>query len=180
MQKTKANLTNKSFAVFSLLLLTAFVSGCGNQFSSLEQVLATDAKKEALLGVRLERFNRYVYWGGLQSAAVFVSDEYRREFFRDFKNRRNTEKIVDLEVDSVDFINDGNTAEVVIKTRYFNDKGNHYVRSRQERQIWQFHRMSDGWVFHGTEPMEQEVASESGAEAFQSRSRAMLEQSRQR
>ncbi len=161
----------------SFLLISA--SACGNQFSSLEQVLATDAKKEALLGVRLERFNRHVYWGGLQSASVFVSDEYRREFFREFKKRRNEEKIVDLEVDSVEFINDGNTAEVVVKTRYFNDKGNHYVRSRQERQIWQFHRMTDGWVFYGSEPMEQ-IASESSAETFQARGRAMLEQSRDR
>jgi len=182
MPKSSSPDSRSRILLAGLILVTCSVTclgGCGNRFSSIEQVLATDAKKESLLAVRLERFNRYVYWGGLQSAAEFVAPEHRRDFFKQFSDRREEEKIVDLDIDSIDYVNDGNMAEVVLATRYFSQKSNHYVRTRKERQIWQFHRLTDGWIYYGAEPMAN-AEGDVDANGLQQRGRAMLERSKQR
>ncbi|MCB0324306.1 MAG: hypothetical protein KDD69_12070 [Bdellovibrionales bacterium] len=151
-----------SLRVAGVCLCTAavlFSAGCGNKYSSLSQVLATDSQKEAMLPQRLDRFNKSIYWGGLHEAADFVAPEAREAFFKAGQQQNREEKLVDLEVERVEFLDDSNTALVDLRTRYFEKFGTNYVLSRRERQIWKYHRMSSGWMFHGRE----DLVSEEGA-----------------
>jgi hypothetical protein len=170
-EKPKQSTRNAAIMLFLIMSL----GGCGHRFSSIEQLVATQTQKENLLSLRVERFNRNVYWGGLNDAAEFVAGEARQPFFQEAQRRKKEEKIVDLEVTSIEFVNDGNTAEVVVQTRYFPKKGAQYVTARQERQVWQFYRMSDGWMYHGSEPLDDENLS-AATSPLEERGRSMLKQ----
>jgi hypothetical protein len=80
--------------------------------------------------------------------------------FRQFKQNRQKERMVDLNVSDVVF--DGTTGDAVVEVqiRYF-EEPRYVVNTRVEKQTWDYHRFGGGWLLHDIERISKEESGKS-------------------
>ncbi|MDD2941664.1 MAG: hypothetical protein PHC51_01745 [bacterium] len=127
----------------SFFLLAALFSGC----SATEIAIGGDQTRATLLDQNVKEFNRALYWGTVTDALKLVSADQRHEFIEDFRKRGRGEKIIDIQVEVIDFSEDKPVALVDIITRYYSSP-DYVVMEKRERQEWQYYRFDGGWQFH--------------------------------
>lgn len=152
---------NFHILLVSLLLLgiACALTGCSS-LASVKHVVAYGDKQEGLLQERLVKFTKALYWGSLVEASGYVRRGARSKFYDDAREKQETEKLVDIKVGNVDFIDDSSSAEVELRIRYYK-KPTYLVKSRTEKQVWKYHRFSGGWFLHEREEIcKPEVAAE--------------------
>jgi len=121
--------------------------------STFENLLATQSTREELLGPRLNKFSKSIYWGSRSKAASFTTRKFRREFVKDLAERSAKEKIVELAVKDILYNDDSDEAEVDMEIRYY-QQPTYYVKTRKEKQTWKYYRVKGGWLCDGVEVIE--------------------------
>ena len=141
---------NHLFKLISVSLLLLALVSCSKN-STIGQLTATDSDKQSLLGPRLDKFSRAVYWGNLPSAISYVEGESRSAFGTIYSKRRVTEDIVEVKVRDIDFVPEStDEADVIIETQFYT-KLTLYVNSRFEKQRWVYSRLDGGWLLRNAE-----------------------------
>ncbi len=147
-----------------LLLLFLFVlfclPGCAvvPVISGLREMgVSADARQE-LLRKDLRAFYNAVQTGRTAAALQFVakdSPEVREQLLQELRSAHGKQRVVEGEVDYIDFGEDSRTADVDMRVRYF--KIPYYiVKERTERVKWQWYA-SAGWRLVAREVIEDEV-----------------------
>ena len=112
-------------------------------------VTAGEQKRTQLLNERLTKFNRALYWGSINEAMLYVKSENRSDFYRKVKKQKKEEQLVDYDISDV-FLEENDKALVEVAVRYY--KVPHYiVKTREERQVWEFYPLNGGWLYQGEE-----------------------------
>lgn len=150
----------------SLLFLFS-LSAC----STIQLVSAGPESREALLRERLGRFHKEIYWGALDRAALMVHPEVQQKFHDVYEERREKDKIIDLDVKKVDFSNESKSAEVEVMVRFYQNP-TYVVQTRSEKELWGFYSTEGGWMLEDTEiqgAAKTEISTSHGTrESFQS------------
>lgn len=137
--------------LFSILI---FLCSCSSN-SGLGDLSAGTSEKQAMLNVRLEKYNKAVYWGSLNELVGYIEPQYQQEFFKNIGNRSEDEDLVESKIKSVSFYNNASKATAYIETRFFNKKSR-YVNSRYEKLDWEFFRLDGGWRLKKIDELSQE------------------------
>lgn len=150
-------MNKKSFVTSIIFLSLVFIggvfSGCID-FGALNTVAASPAKKAELLQKTVDDFNQDLYWGSVELASLQVDPKIRSEFQRTYRKRREKERLVDVEVENVDYAASGNEATITIRVQYYKIPS-YVVETRKEQQIWEFGRFEGGWRYlEGKEVLE--------------------------
>ncbi|RMG41072.1 MAG: hypothetical protein D6719_09300 [Candidatus Dadabacteria bacterium] len=136
-------------AIVRALIITVvagFLTACGlgaMAVESISDIGATPASRKQKLTKDLKRFHNGLYWGQAGVVLGYVVDDKRDEFKRDMILSKKREKIVDHEIELVDFSDDARSAEVDVTVKYY-EVPYYIVKSRLEREEWQF-SMKEGW-----------------------------------
>ncbi len=128
------------------LAAALLVSGCST-LSSLDHITMGKSSREAELQLAVDHFCKAYYWGSTGELAQYVEDGAWRDFATKFNQHRKGERLVDLQVENVDFDDNSRSAQVDIKVRYFKEP-TYLVQQRVDKQTWNFHRLDGGWRFH--------------------------------
>ena len=134
----------KYLAVIALMLL----NGCAAVpiISGLRELgVSADARQE-LLRNELRSFNRAFQAGKTEAVLGYVAKESEdlRLMLRDqMRNTRGKERVVEYEIDFIDFSEGAWEADVETTVRYF-QVPYYIVKDRFEKQKWRFNA-SDGW-----------------------------------
>ncbi len=136
------------YAVKFFAAILIFVSTSGCLFSQLggplDDMVATPSVKAERLNKRLHTFHQALYWGSINEAANFVLPENKRKFVLGEKDNKRGQKLVDMEVESVIIDEDGETATVDVRIRYYRIPS-YTIEVRNEVETWQFKRFNGGW-----------------------------------
>lgn len=150
---------------FSLLVLalslagvTLILAACSS-LSTVNHFVALNSQKKALLDERLNKFTKSLYWGAFGEMALYVDPETRSEIFREIKKRRKAEKLVELEIENVEYDEGVGTAYVDFQIRYYKKPAN-IIKLRKERQVWKYHRFDGGWFLHESETVATNISPE--------------------
>lgn len=141
----KSSLLAKSLLSSALVVLC--LPGCSAKIGDM--VSLSDASMEQKLYQRIEHFNRARYWGSSQEALSYVEPEFRPEFLQTERASASNSRIVRSEIADLN-MNDDGSAEVQLEVQYF-EQPTYVVRTRREKQNWQFMRYSGGWLMTGNE-----------------------------
>lgn len=146
------------FCLFGVVIFWLGLNACSST-TIVDTVFAGEQRKSELLQARLELFNRAVYWGAADEVMAYVEPEQRTKLFRQFKQSRQKEKLVDLNVADVLFENNSNDAAVEMQIRYY-EEPRYVVKTRSEKQKWTYHRFGGGWLLHEAERVEDSEAAQ--------------------
>ncbi len=147
----------------TLILVLAFLAftGC-TTMSYVESAIAGPRKKRDLLVKDVESFHQHLYWGSPDLAANHVTPEERSSFISKHRKRREKERFVDMEVESIEAQEEPWDADVFVRVRYFRIP-TYIVETRRERERWQFNRFSGGWEFMGSTVLRDDEEADEGA-----------------
>ncbi len=140
--------------VVALCLSLLCLSGCflAPAIDSFNKLGVTKADRMQLLPVHVKRFNEALYWGRPDEALTYVADTHRTDIAKSLKDLKRSEKIMESNVEEVNFTEDAYAADIEVQVRYLSiTRPTNVIQSRTERQNWQF-SVSDGWqlVSRGT------------------------------
>lgn len=126
-----------------LCLAVMLVVGC-SEIKEVDYLTAGTGRKEELLGKRLDAYTKAWYWGAIDELAAWIEPEIRARMFNKLKQSRRKERLVDLEIQEIEIQKNGD-ANVDIQTRFYREP-TYIVDTRTEKQVWKFHRLSQGWM----------------------------------
>lgn len=138
-----------------LLLLTGLVlalGGCGLGAMAVEgfsQVGATESARKRLLQKDMKRFHSGLYWGKPGVVVQYVVPEMEDVFKAEMRESKRKERIVEHQVELVDFSDDAYEATVEVLVKYY-EVPYYMVKDRLEREQWQF-SMGQGWKISSRE-----------------------------
>jgi len=135
-------------ARFILIALIFSLSACGVSLKKLDNVFAGEGERAKLLGKTVESYHQAMYWNDGELASSYVSPEVRSSFIRDFSQRKNSEKLVDVKIESIDYQPEKLVATVNTKTKFYQIPA-YTVLTRFEQEKWKFDRFSGGWHTEG-------------------------------
>lgn len=144
------------------LLLGGSLSGCSllsGTLNSFDRMTAGAKQRQEMLSTSLDKYHRAVYWGDLETAAAFVSDEVKNSFTRDMLQRKQSEKLVEIKIEAVDYDIGGESALVRTTIRYFQIP-QYVVQHRREQELWKFDRFGNGWLAFKVEELQDEPSTE--------------------
>lgn len=133
---------------FGILISCCFMlSGCvlAPFIDSYKQAGVSKADREVLLDKSVQEFHQALYWGSMREALAYTDDESRNNLREMMRNRRDTEKLVESQVEYVDFSDDAFSADVDVIVRYY-EIPVYIVQKRLETQQWIF-SYTGGWKF---------------------------------
>jgi hypothetical protein len=130
-----------------ILVVFVLLLGCSGkaQPHSIENLFVSSKGQAKQLPEVIKLFNHNLYWGSLEQAAEYIVPENRSQFVRNAKSKRETEKLVDLEIGYIDFSDNNDSATVDIKVKYYRVP-NYIIETRYDQQRWSFSRYSGGWL----------------------------------
>lgn len=146
-------LSFKFSATFFLSALFILTCGCSRQ-ASFDSLTANTAKKEALLGGQIEKFKKDITWGSISRASRFVEGSSRMAFGQIYSRRVEKEKILKMKIQSVDFKNESDEADVILETQFFK-KPSLYIDKRYEKQLWAYNRLEGGWLLRNSKVIDE-------------------------
>lgn len=133
-----------------LVSISAFVSGCvalAPVMQTYSQIGVSEGDRMRLLDTSLSEFSNAVYWGNANKALTFASDQAKEDLKNHIRQASKQEKVVETEVEFVDYDDDVYAAEVDVLVKYYKVP-QYVVKERRERQFWQF-SVASGWEYHG-------------------------------
>ena|GEM_PF-4823609 len=125
-----------------LCLLSSCITGTGE--GGLLSVVAGSDSQSSLLSKKLEKYHRAVYWGNMEDALSYILPEKRSFLSAEMRKRRQKERLVDMNIDSIEMVPDSNRAIVKVATRYYATPV-YKVIERTETESWVFKRFDGGW-----------------------------------
>lgn len=143
--------TNLYVNSLCLVLLACALSGClGATLSTLEDLTAGQGKRISSLNQAVAKFHKAVYWDTGYEAAKFVAPEAQATFANKFRSSpdglyQDKEKLVDINIEGVEFDPEVNRARVEVLIKYFKVP-QYVVQTRKQSEIWSYHRMDGGWL----------------------------------
>ena len=147
--KNKKQTPSSSVFICLCLLLLLLLASCGAN-TGLSQLASTTTSRKGQLGQRLDVFSKAVYWGSAPEIAAMVTPETRQETMFEMKKKRRTQRLVDFDLQDVEYNDDATSATVEYAIRYY-EQPTYYVRTRVERQQWVYHRLGGGWLYRDAE-----------------------------
>jgi hypothetical protein len=139
-----------------VLLVNLLLCACSTRYlETVEDVIASSTARKDMLDERLSVFNHNLYWGSIDVASSYVHDDKRHDFHRQNQQRKKAERLVDFEIDSIDFNDDVRMATVQVSVRYFRIPS-YIVQTRKEQQTWEYSRVNGGWLYTDSEELTEE------------------------
>ncbi len=144
--------------VIILFFVLNFCSGCilVPFIDSYKSIGVQRGDRERLLQEELVQFNRARFWGEKSQALQFTKPESRKEIQKLLRSQKD-ERIVESEVEFIDFIDEGYEANVSTMVKYYRVPY-YVVEDRIENQGWAFTHAS-GWKLQSIEVESNEVDS---------------------
>lgn len=148
------SLSGKARILLFSFVLAAFSlsqSGCilVPFIDSFKESGVTRADRERLLQQTVSDFQRERFWGNGGGALSFAEGTSREELREIIRDSRRSEKIVESEIEFIDFDKDAYKAQVDVIVKYY-VVPQYVVQERIENQQWRF-SFTDGWRFHALE-----------------------------
>ncbi|MCB0318579.1 MAG: hypothetical protein KDD56_07465 [Bdellovibrionales bacterium] len=136
---------SKVLLIVFLLIICVTLSACPAVplIQSFKDIGATESDRQTLLANEVKEFNISRYWGSsdaLTRVTPDAQDLVRSEILR---AKRSKERIVESNVEFMNFEEDAYKATVDLAVRYFSVPS-YIVHERYERQHWVF-SISEGW-----------------------------------
>ena len=123
-----------------------FMSGCliVGPLQELSDVFASDRDKIVMFTDTVNAYRRAIHGRKIHNASAYVSDDALSDFMALHSNKRKKEKLVDYEIQDVQFADGNSEATVEVEVRYY--KVPHFmIKTRVERERWEYHRLTGGW-----------------------------------
>ena len=122
-------------------------------------MLALESARINLLNDNVNAFHKAVYWGSPEEVAGIVAPEAQMEFLNKTRKQRRTEKLVDMEVENTIFNEGSTSATVDVQVKYYRI-ADYLVKTRREREKWEFSFLGRCWYYKGAEalPTEEEAS----------------------
>ena len=133
--------------IIALCLSMFMLSGCflAPAIDSFNKLGVTKADRMQLLQVNVKRFNEALYWARPEEALTYVADTHRTDIAKSLKDLKRSEKIMESNVEEVNFTEDAYGADIEVQVRYLSiTRPTNVIQSRTEKQNWKF-SVSDGW-----------------------------------
>jgi hypothetical protein len=151
----------KLWLILATFLVLQFCSGCilVPFINGIKELGITESDRIRLFDKAISEFHDYQRMQLISQMAGFVVPEWRQNFMNIYRQRKNSEKVIDYAIEMVEFNEDVDEATAEVAVRRF--QNNRYVvETRIEKQIWVF--ISGGWKLK-----ELEVLQEAGQEPVQ-------------
>ena len=130
-----------------VILSFSFFGCAGLGASSFDHVLASGQKKQAMLAKRVDQFHKAIYWKSNAEAAAMVAPEARASFENELMRPLRKAKIVEIEIDEIDFADDPEVVDVSVEIQYF-EVPTYIVKTKIGYEKWRFERFAGGWLLH--------------------------------
>jgi hypothetical protein len=116
----------------------------------------SESDRAGLLTKTMKDYGNAVYWGDAGKILAFSTEDFQESLKGQLRKAKGKERVVETEVDFVDFKEESNLAEVDFKVKYY--KVPYYVvEERRELLTWKFD-LGSGWKLSAREelPVEKE------------------------
>lgn len=130
----------------SLLVMGVFTfSGCGFVAGDgLGPMIATESGVNRMLNESVQAYNKSYYWGDEAACAKYLADGQYLRLAQELRARKQTQRIVDVSVDMMNFESAEDKADVGVLIKYF-ESPMYVVKERHQVQKWVFDRFGGGW-----------------------------------
>lgn len=138
--------------IVRVLLAAAVCSGCvgGSSMTTLDNLTKGAEGRREQLAERMERYHHALHWGDADEAIAFIAADSRRDAYPGFRKRFRLERVTECELEELEF--DGEVKEAVANVRIsFYEKAALVVKTRRERETWEFRAMEGGWFLRNVE-----------------------------
>ena len=126
---------------------------------SYSEIGVTEGDRMALLEEKVDTFNDAMYWGKMQRALEMSDKTNHDSLRRELRRRKKEERVVETEIEFVDFSEEAYKANVDVLVKYFKVPF-YVVNERLERQEWEF-ETGMGWKFVKLEQVAEEESKNS-------------------
>ena len=141
-------LTSLLTSYFALIL----VSFCS--CTTYSNFTADAPTRRQMLNQDIGKFHRFTTRGQFDMAIRMVSPEAQADFIAKQEREKKKERVVEKEIEDVEFNSDSNEATVSVLVRYFKQPA-YVVMERKEEEVWAYDT-TEGWKWVKAE----KVASE--------------------
>lgn len=125
------------------LLVTVFLlSSCSSL--SIKDLTAGPSERSAMLKKSIDSFHSAVYWGDASKASSFVKKDFRKSFIQDMALRKTKEKLVEFEIEDIEFDEQVKSAKVRTRVKFLN-KSSYTVSDRLEEESWDYFPNQGAW-----------------------------------
>lgn len=131
--------------VSTLILVILTLPGCLLLpiIEGMHQMGVTSSDRQALLSRDMKLFQDALYWGSHDQAMAYTAESSREDVGNKLRAMRKSEKIVESQVESVNFSDESYTASVSVAVKYYSVPY-YVVNERSEEQVWRF-ELPAGW-----------------------------------
>ena len=143
----------QKICLLSLLFLTPCLCSCAivaGTIDSFRRVGLTAKSREGLFTPALTKFNEVLGWGDITLALTLVTDSYRTELRDQLMRDKDKVKVIESNIDLVEFGDDSYTAEVFMSVKAYTVPF-YIAETTKKKQTWVF-SLSDGWKISKSEP----------------------------
>lgn len=141
-------LLNNAIRLTILILLTISVTACQLAvpfIQGFKDVGLTEADRVQLFSKRITNFHHSLSDGNRTRLLAYAADDYKTGFRDVIRNMGRNEKVVNANVDLVDFKEASKVAEVDVLVKYFRQT-DFIVKERLVRQSWSFETGADWYL----------------------------------
>lgn len=110
---------------------------------SVQHTGVNSSGRQALLNETLTDFHHALFWGASSEALEFVSPSELDTMRTEFRTHRKEGRVVESNVELVDFSSDSYSAKVEVAEKY-HDYATNIITPRLELEEWEYNFM-DGW-----------------------------------
>jgi hypothetical protein len=139
------------YRAFLLLSVVLCLQGCilVPFINSAKQSGLLQSDREGLLEKDVERFHRIRFWGKTMKALSYTNREHRDQVRDYLRAHSDDEKVVESEIEFIDFFEESYKAEVLVQVKYYRVPY-YVVEERIEKQQWEF-SVGSGWKVNDIE-----------------------------
>ncbi len=134
----------RKFTFLLLSFLTIF--SC----TSILNVSTSASGREAMLRDITQKFHKDLYWKIYDNLSENISPPFREQYINSVKQSCKAEKIMEIEVQNIEFFEDSKKAHVVIQIKSFKEP-RYMVETRKEKETWIFASLNGGWLLESVE-----------------------------
>jgi len=121
------------------------LTGC----TTLSNLTAGAQARQQMLREQSAEFHRATDRGLIDIALARVKPENRQRFIEEQQSTRKTERVVEQDVDHVEFNSNADAATISLTTRFFRQPS-YVVLERQETERWIYDSV-EGWMLESSE-----------------------------
>lgn len=128
------------------LFLLVFLTSC----SSIVNVSSSSSGRQENLNDIVQKFHKDLYWKAYNKLADNISANYREKYINMVSKSCKSERVIEIEVENIDFFEDSKKAHVLIKIKSFKEP-RYMVEDRREKETWSFISLDGGWLLESVE-----------------------------